>query len=137
MAQNHADPPHDSAQLNLLLQRQLPALDPVQLLADDGLGLRRARLHAGHLLEAQELPGESVLPVGLHAAGGLLDQRGDVVLRVADCRAGAGADAGPVRRADPVCVPDQIRLHQLDAVPDGVAVVLDPVRVYGRLLPHE
>ena len=66
--QNGPDPPYNSPQLDLILQRELPHLDPIQHLAYVRFPLRRPGLHARHLLETQELPDEPPLLIRLHAA---------------------------------------------------------------------
>lgn len=78
--QNRTTPPYHLFELHLVLQRQLPPVDPGQLLAPDGLRLRCPRFHACHLLEAQELPGQPTLPHWIYTFGSLLRQRGDFTL---------------------------------------------------------
>lgn len=78
--QNRTTPPYYLFELHLVFQRQLPPVDPGQLLAPDGLRLRCPRFHARHLLEAKELPGQPTLPHWIYTFGSLLRQRGDLAL---------------------------------------------------------
>lgn len=55
----------------LLLLLRLPQLDSVQLVDDVDLSLRRHRLHAPDLLEAQELSSKPDLPDRLHSSGSI------------------------------------------------------------------
>lgn len=135
--QDRPDPPHNSPQLHLLLQRFLPNLDPKQLLGSDGLDLRCARLHASNLLEAKILPSKPPLPVRIHPPRGVRHKRRDILLRIANRRASAHNHPRPVRRAHSLRMSDEVRLHELDAVSFRCVVVFDPLRVHGFFLPDE
>lgn len=108
LTQNGPTPPHNDPQLNLLLQRLLPRLDPVQLLVDDNLRLRRSGLHARNVLEAKVLPSKPPLPIRFHNSRSVRNQRGDIVLRREGSCASARTNTWNLRRLDPLRMPDQI-----------------------------
>lgn len=111
LTQNGPTPPHNDPKLNLLLQRLLPRLDPVQLLVDDNLRIRRSGLHACNILEAKVLPSKPPLPIRFHNPRSVLDQRGDIFLRRESSGASARTNTWNLRRLDPLRMPDQVRLH--------------------------
>lgn len=102
---------------------------------DVALALRRHRLHAPDVLEAEIISHEPAVPQRLHCARGVFDICDHVVLRLEDRTRGAHLDAGHLRRADDFCVPDQVQLYVVDAVPIWEFVGADSVRVHGCFLP--
>lgn len=134
----HPDRPaplHRRPLRRLLLQRALQVLDPVPSMGVVGLALRRHRFHALDVLEEKELSNESRLLGRFHRAGGVQHQRYHELLRKQDRPPGSDLHARHLLGPYTFRVPDEIRLHELVALPLRRALGPHPLRLHGHVLP--
>ena len=101
-------------------------------------------VHDPDLLEAQVVSHELALPRWIYSLRSLLYIRRHFVLQRKNRPGGLGIHTRNLRRLDFICVPDQVRLHQLDALlvrcfmdPDYIWYVLHIINPrYGYMLIH-
>ena len=83
---------------------------------DVGFVIRRHRLHALDLLETQVISNKSRVPKRIHCARGLLHLRHRILLPNEDRLRSTHHHLGYLRRSDDIRLPNQVRLHIMDAV---------------------
>jgi hypothetical protein len=113
----------------------IQALDSDQPVDDVGVALRRLCISRPHLLEAQVVPHEPTVSRWLHRHGSLLHLRHRILHRLQNCAGSSCLYLRHLRGTQPVRLPDQVRLHKLDAVPIRRPLGVDSVRLHVGFLP--
>lgn len=110
-------------------------MDSEQCLDDVPFPLRFDRIYAPHLLETKVLSHEPDLPFRIHSDGGILHFSHNVLLRQQDRDRGSRVHAWHLRCSDAICMPVQVRLHLMDAVPLWISLGTHHFRLHGGILP--
>lgn len=88
-------------------------MDPVESVDDVGQPVRRHRIHAFDILEAQVIPDEPDLLSRFYGVGSIQHKRHHELLRKPNSYTGAHLHVGDLRRTFAVCMPNEIRLYKL------------------------
>lgn len=102
---------------------------------DVGLAIRSHRLHAPDLLETQILPDKLAFPQRIHRSRSLLYLGYRILLPDESCAGGAHHYCGYLRRLNNLRLPDQVRLHVVDAISLWWTLDSHHLWLHGGLLP--